>query len=50
MDSRIKLRHLSCFIETIRLGGVAPAGAALGMTQPAVSKALADLEAILDVT
>lgn len=46
-DRRIKLRHLNCFLETARLGGVARAGAALGMTQPAVSKAIAELEAIL---
>lgn len=47
LDQRIKLRHLNCFLETTRLGGVARAGAALGMTQPAVSKAIAELEEIL---
>lgn len=49
IDRRIKLRHLTAFLETARLGGVARAGDALGMTQPAVSKALAELEIILDV-
>jgi LysR family pca operon transcriptional activator len=49
LDPRIKLRHLNCFLETTRLGGVAKAGAALGMTQPAVSKGLTELEQILGV-
>lgn len=49
LDPRIKLRHLSSFLETVRAGGVARAGAELGMTQPAVSKALAELETILGV-
>jgi LysR family pca operon transcriptional activator len=47
LDPRIKLRHLNAFLETVRLGGVARAGNALGMTQPAVSRALAELEEIL---
>lgn len=49
LDPRIKLRHLACFVEVTRQGGVARAGAELGMTQPAVSKAIAELEAILGV-
>lgn len=49
IDPRIKLRHLSCFIETDRQGGVVPAAEALGLTQPAISKSLAELEAILGV-
>ncbi|WMT87585.1 pca operon transcription factor PcaQ [Pelagibacterium sp. 26DY04] len=49
IDPRIKLRHLACFIETNRQGGVLPAAEALGLTQPAVSKSLAELEAILGV-
>ena len=49
LDHRIKLRHLNAFLETTRLGGVARAGDALGMTQPAVSKAIAELENILAV-
>ena len=49
LDPRVRLRHLNCFLETVRLGGVARAGDALGMTQPAVSRAIAELEAIMDV-
>src|SRR5690554_4820858 len=49
VDPRIKLRHLVSFIETDRQGGVAPAAAALGLTQPAVSKSLAELEDVLGV-
>jgi LysR family transcriptional regulator, pca operon transcriptional activator len=49
VDPRIKLRHLVSFIETDRQDGVAPAAAALGLTQPAVSKSLAELEGILGV-
>lgn len=48
-DTRIKMRHLSCFLEVVRQGGVAQAGAALNLTQPAVSKAVAELETILGV-
>lgn len=47
LDPRIRLRHLNAFLETVRLGGVARAGNALGTTQPAVSRALAELEEIL---
>jgi LysR family pca operon transcriptional activator len=47
LDPRIKLRHLNAFLETVRLGGVARAGTVLGMTQPAVSRALAELEGVL---
>lgn len=49
IDPRIKLRHLACFIETDRQGGVVPAAEALGLTQPAVSKSLSELETILGV-
>lgn len=49
LDPRIKLRHLTCFIETDRRGGVVPAAEALGLSQPAVSKSLAELESILGV-
>ena len=49
LDPRIKLRHLSCFLEVARQHGVAPAGGALGLSQPAVSKSLAELETILGV-
>lgn len=49
IDPRIKLRHLVSFIETDRQGGVGPAAMVLGLTQPAVSKSLAELEGILGV-
>ena len=45
--SRIKLRHLRCFLETARRGSLAAAAEALGLGQPAVSKTLSELEAIL---
>lgn len=46
-DPRIKLRHISCMIEVARQGGVVPASRVLGMSQPAVSKSIAELEKIL---
>lgn len=49
LDPRLKLRHLSAFLETVRQGGVARAAGALGMTQPGISKSIAELEQILDV-
>jgi len=48
-DPKIKLRHISCMIEVTRQGGVAAAGHMLGMSQPAVSKSIAELERILAV-
>lgn len=48
LDPRIKLRHLLCFLETDRQGGVLQAADTLGLSQPAISKALAELEEILD--
>jgi LysR family transcriptional regulator, pca operon transcriptional activator len=47
IDPRVKLRHISCFLEVNRQGGVVPAGEVLGLSQPAVSKAIAELEEIL---
>lgn len=49
VDPRIRLRHLSCFLETIRMGSVARAGEALGLTQPAVSRGIAELEGIVGI-
>ncbi|WP_116652756.1 pca operon transcription factor PcaQ [Pelagibacterium sediminicola] len=49
IDPRIRLRHLTAFVETERQGGVAAAAAALGLTQPAISKSLAELEDIVGV-
>src|SRR5690554_3097181 len=49
LDPRIKLRHLTCFVETDRQDGVVPAAESLGLSQPAISKSLAELEAILGV-
>lgn len=47
IDGRLKLRHLQCFLEVARLGHVGRAAHQLGVTQPAVSKTLAELEQIL---
>ncbi|GMG82158.1 pca operon transcription factor PcaQ [Paralimibaculum aggregatum] len=49
MNRRIKLRHLRCFHAVARQGSLAGAAAALALTQPAVTKTLQDLEAILGV-
>lgn len=49
IPSRVKFRHLQCLLQTARLGGVAKAAKSLGVSQPAVSKALAELEEILGV-
>ncbi len=47
IDSRIRLRHLAAFLEICRHGSVSGAALALHLTQPAISKALAELEGIL---
>lgn len=47
LDSRVKLRHISCFLEVTRQGGVVAASQALGLSQPAVSKSIAELEELL---
>lgn len=44
---RIKIRHLSAFVETVRLGSLKAAADKIGLTQPAISKTLKDLEDIL---
>jgi LysR family pca operon transcriptional activator len=48
-DSRVKFRHLQCFLAVAQLGGVQKAAESLSITQPAVSKTVAELEAILGV-
>lgn len=48
-DPRIKLRHISCMIEVTRQGGVVAASQVLGLSQPAVSKSVAELEKLLGV-
>ena len=42
--NRIKLRHLQCFIAVAQLRSLQKASEALAITQPAVSKTLAELE------
>lgn len=49
IDNRIKFRHLQCFIEVVRQGGVVKAADHLALTQPAVSKKLKELEEMLGV-
>ncbi|HVE10504.1 MAG TPA: pca operon transcription factor PcaQ [Paraburkholderia sp.] len=48
-DSRVKFRHLQCFLAVAQFGGVQKAAQSLSITQPAVSKTVAELEAILGV-
>ncbi|MCB8837307.1 pca operon transcription factor PcaQ [Aurantimonas sp. VKM B-3413] len=47
IDPRIKIRHLRTFVEVARLGSVGRAGHMLNVSQPAVSKTLAELEDVL---
>ena len=49
LDPRIKLRHISCFVEVARQHSVVRAAGALGMTQPGVSKTLKELEETLGI-
>ncbi|MGK9063540.1 pca operon transcription factor PcaQ [Stutzerimonas chloritidismutans] len=48
IDSRIKFRHLLCFIEVARQGSLARTAEALAVSQPAVSKTLRELEKLLE--
>ncbi|OYU48141.1 MAG: pca operon transcription factor PcaQ [Rhizobiales bacterium PAR1] len=47
IDARIRLRHLAAFLEISRRKSVSRAAEALHLTQPAISKTLAELEDIL---
>ncbi|HRE21714.1 MAG TPA: pca operon transcription factor PcaQ [Rhabdaerophilum sp.] len=47
LDPRIRIRHLSAFIEASRRKSVSRAAEALHLTQPAISKTLGELEDIV---
>jgi LysR family pca operon transcriptional activator len=48
-DGRVKFRHLQCFLAVAQFGSVQKAAESLSITQPAVSKTVAELEAVLGV-
>ncbi|APG45653.1 pca operon transcription factor PcaQ [Phaeobacter porticola] len=48
LSSQLKLRHLEVFVEVARKMSVTQAAERLGMTQPAVTRALRELEAVCD--
>lgn len=50
MDRRIKFRHLHAFTEIVRQRSLKRASERLALTQPAISRALAELEEILGAT
>ncbi len=47
IDTRIKFRHLVCFLEVARQGSLARASDQLAISQPALSKTLKELETLL---
>ena len=48
LDTRIKYRHLLCFLEIARQGSLARAADSLAISQPAISKTLKELEELLE--
>ncbi|HWV10760.1 MAG: pca operon transcription factor PcaQ [Pseudomonas sp.] len=50
IDTRIKFRHLVCFLEIARQRSFAKAADALAVSQPAISKTLKELEEMLAAT
>ncbi len=49
IDERIKFRHLQCFLAVAQHGSLQKAADVLSITQPAVSKTLKELEALVSV-
>ncbi|MDO9404379.1 MAG: pca operon transcription factor PcaQ [Polaromonas sp.] len=47
IDDRIKFRHLQCFLAVMQQGSLQKAADVLAISQPAVSKTLKELEALL---
>lgn len=46
-DSRIKFRHLACFLEVVKHDNIGRAAEALNIAQPALSRSVSELEAIV---
>ena len=47
IETRIKFRHLRCFLAVARIGSVSAAADSLALSQPAVTKTLKELETLL---
>lgn len=50
IDTRIKYRHLLCFLEIARQGSLARAAQSMAVSQPAMSKTLRELEELLEAS